>query len=391
MSNKVIVTADDYGVCDRIDNAILAAIDKKKLTAVSVMVTHDGWEKRLDRLIEKLKNHKFGIGLHLSITSGVPRANNPYSSLVSPGDEKRQFMVIKNYNFKQVLASDLRDEIRAQYKLLHDHLKNGYQNKAEADIPDAFKNIPVDHMTNHHGVVYFDTDLYRTYVDVAREKKLPIRSPMSWYRKFKGISELPDYEGTNITNPTMRRGVKIGMWRRLGQMSYGNFLKRMNSAEHVRVDYPDVLCEYIYGQCKPEKNKGKEVLDHVLDHFKDYVEGTDKNDGKLIDRSDVSFKAIKIANEKTRDESLRAAEPPLGYVNSRYDLKVRNREFSMELMFHLGINENIQDGFTEKDPPHGINGDYFEKRDGEWQMLREYDFKTEQADRKIQLITFQEL
>lgn len=375
MNNKVIVTADDYGVCDRIDNAILAAIDQKKLTSVSVMVTHEGWEIRLERLIAKLKDHNFGIGLHLSITSGYPRATNPNSSLMWPGDEKKRLRIVKIYNFKQVLAADLREEIKAQYDLLKAQLKD----------------IPVDHLTNHHGVVYFDNDLYLTYIDVARELKLPIRSPMSWYRKFKGISELPDYEGTNITNPTMRRGVVIGMYRRLNQVSYGNLLKRMDSAEKYKVDYPDVLCEYIYGQCKPGKNDGDKVLDHVLDHFKDPAFRADKNQGRLIDRSEVDYTAIKIANEKTHKESEESEQLELNYIPNRYELKMKTKEFSIELMFHLGLNENIQDGFTENDPPHGINGKYFEKRDEEWKMLENYKFEPEQEGRKINLISFKGL
>lgn len=377
MNNKVIITADDYGVCDRIDAAVDQAAIKGHLTSVSFVVTHEGWEKRLDRLKEvkqeaAANGHEIGIGLHFCITSGKPAADNPTSSLLHL-ENREFFREVKNYNFGQIEQIDMRDELEAQFRLL----KN------------ALADIEIDHLTNHHGLVYFDGVMFEEYVKAARRHAVPIRSPMSWYRKFKKFQDLPDFDKEPITNPTMRRGIKIGMWRKLGQMSYGNFLKRMNDAERELVNYPDVLCEYFYGQCHPKENHGSLVLDQVLHQFISQQKKEELNkDRKRRDRIQVDRNGIKLANEFTIKKSQKAKNPLLDDVADRYKQKNRTEEFTMELMFHLGMPDLPDGGFDSAKPPHGINTDYFNFRDGEYQALMDYNLLPKLAELHIEKVPF---
>ncbi|MBD3637783.1 MAG: ChbG/HpnK family deacetylase [Crocinitomicaceae bacterium] len=383
MNGKVIITADDYGVCDRIDKGIDDAILNKKITAVSFIVTHDGWQNRLTHLKSvidqvEVEGHKVGIGLHFCITSGKPQAQNPDSTLFDP-ENKTYFRRIYNYNFKAIDRYDLRQELDAQIT----ELKNAI----------GLENI--DHLTNHHGVVYFQQELFEEFAMAAARFNVPIRSPMSWYRKFKKFQELPDFDKDPIINPTMERGIKIGMWRKLSKMSYGNFLKRMNTAEVNGVKYPDVLCEYLYGQCHPLDNDGKKVLDHVLTQFITEKRRDAFNSGSLLDKVKIDRRGIKIANEFTVKKSRRSRNPVMTRVAEKYEEKIAREEFVIELMFHLAKAGLPDDGYDKDNPPHGIYEGYFNFRDGELQALLDYKWEQtleflELSD-EIRLSTFKEM
>ncbi|MEX1002424.1 MAG: ChbG/HpnK family deacetylase [Crocinitomicaceae bacterium] len=367
MGNKVILTADDYGICNRIDNGIIKAVKVGRITAVSAVVTHETSAERIRRLLalqkeEAQKGNHFGIGLHVSITSGTPlyKVRGKRSSLADPKKSQHLFRDADFYEFNEVESHHLREEISAQMDALAQII--GEEN--------------IDHITNHEGLVYFDKRFFNEYSLVAAAREVPMRSPMTWYRKFKKVGDVPDFDDNPIGNPIMRLGLSNGAWRKLAQMSYGNVLKRMNICEELGISYPDVLCEYIYGQCK-EIEQGEKVIDHALNKFH---LSDNRNNLELADR-------LTMTNAKKSDYHL---------LNERYQRQINRKEFVMELMFHLaddGDNVKELEGLENhgKEGPHGVNTEYYSIRDNELKVLTEMDLPLYADSNQIDYVPFKSI
>ena len=145
---SLILTADDYGACDFIDNGIIRALRDRKINTVTAFVTHPDSESRMASLIvlrEELKQqhgyYTFNIGLHFSLTSGTALTGRSSLTDNEAGDDNKfEFHEAKNYPFRKVKHEHLQYELTAQLNLLESWLGN----------------IPIDHVTNHHGVCYLD-------------------------------------------------------------------------------------------------------------------------------------------------------------------------------------------------------------------------------------------
>ena len=364
MENKVILTADDYGICNRIDNGIIKGVKAKRITAVSAVVTHETSVERIKRLLklqkeEADKGFHFGIGLHLSLTSGMPlyRVDGLPSSLADP-ENADYFRDANFYEFKDVESHHLREELSMQLEQLADII--GKEN--------------IDHITNHQGLVYFDKRFFNEYAQTAASWSVPMRSPMSWYRKFKQVGSLPDYDDNPVGNPIMRKGLLNGAWRKFAQMSYGNVLKRMNICEELNVAYPDVLCEYIYGQCE-DLADGKKVFDHVLSKYH-----PSDNRENLENADRITMKS--------------ARKGDYFQVNERYQSQINRKQFAMELMFHLGDSGTLVpelEGIADNEKPHGVNRDYYPTRDKELKCLTEFTWDQYADTNKIEYVPFKRI
>ncbi len=371
MNNQVIKTADDYGVCNLIDNGILKALRAKSLTTVSVIVTHPHYKERVEKLLVlqkelKDKGFEFGIGLHFCITSGQTANENPghNSTLLEVGNTFRTFNYYPFNKIKDVdVSRELNDQIIRLSKLI------GVEN--------------IDHIANHHNIVYYNKGMFEAYAAVAAEKKIPIRTPMSWFRKFHKIDDLPDYDEKFLSGAA-RRGAKLGMWRKFPQTSYGNIIKRMSFATHLNLKSTDVLCEYLYGACDKElfeefnEDVGIKVVDHSLKQFKT---------GKRTEN-------IKDAQNKTAEK---AGKKKFDKLERMYEEKAKSGGLSMELIFHLADSGELDpllvglDNFDDENDIHGINAGYFETRKRELTMIKAIDWSSFKTSLSLNYITFKEL
>lgn len=365
MKKKVIITADDYGVCNRIDNGIIQAVRKKIVTSVSVMVTHPHSRQRIEKLRElqvqmAAEGFDFGIGLHSSVTSGSPlhktRDNGYPSSLADPKNPD-YFRPEFSYPFSEIRPEDLEAELTKQFEFLASII--GKEN--------------IDHCTMHFGVAYFDKRLFPPYARVAGRFNVPVRSPMPWLKKFGGIAEIPDFD-ERLFNPTIRSGAP-GMWRRaFSIISYGNKIKRMNSCAIRDVDYPDVIFDMVYGQCAKEIDKGKAVIDSALRVF---------SQNRLIE--------IKEANKKTHDK---AKKIKMVHISERYKDYYAPKVFSFEFMFHLSKQSDpdpLLQNIPDTSQPHGVDTSYFPTREREFECLSNFDWTDYANQYDIEYIPFKKL
>lgn len=238
---SVILTADDYGACDFIDNGIIRALCDKKINTVTAFVTHPDSESRIESLLdlrEELKqqhgHYTFNIGLHFSLTSGTAITGKSTLTDNEAGDDNKfEFHEAKNYPFRKVKHEHLQYELTAQLELLESWLGA----------------IPIDHVTNHHGVCYLDFGFFEGYIKTISlykpekyKNQLPIRSPMSWLK-----SDMKIWKNGKILVPTIKQGINLGFWKKIGDVTNKKLRIRMEDAYRLEINYPDFLADTIYG------------------------------------------------------------------------------------------------------------------------------------------------
>lgn len=324
MKSKLILTADDFGACDFIDNGIRSAIEGGAINCVSAFVTHESSRDRIEKLLQwrKDKHLDFQVGLHFSITSGIPitRAEGM--------KEGSRFKELSEYDFSKVNLSDLESEIKAQYNYL-------------AHTLDKF-DMKVDHINNHHNVVYFFDYLFDVFSKSAAKLSVPVRSPIPWSKtnlnyKKKGISvALPvkkEAFGTgisifikNLINNNIKDKKVKNMLKSQKPVS---FYKKSYKLAHSNVLFPFCFCDTIYGQ--------------------------------------PSVKNIVFL------------------INELKEFNV-----PVEFMFHLGdTNQNLKN--INEIIPIGINEKYFSGRSLEAKVLQEINMRKVLNDSNIDLITYKDL
>ncbi len=162
MSKKLIITADDFGLVNHIDEAVIDMVEKRIVSCVSSFanINADRLKLQTNKLIEK--NPAIGVGVHLSITSHEPliATNLAFVEIVN---QKVVFKNLKKLIFRELIANkeDLKAELQAQIDNLREIL-----------APRL-----IDHISCHHNLFYLDETLFEIYLELAIDNNIPIRSP----------------------------------------------------------------------------------------------------------------------------------------------------------------------------------------------------------------------
>ncbi len=241
--SKYILTADDYGACDFIDNGIIKAIKAGKINSVACFAVPFGKEddlaQRITRLVELKKDFNFSIGLHFSLTAGRSNMASTFENGNSLTEydkyEDRHYMMnAYNYHFWKVQEQELEEELQSQIERLQACLG---------------ADIQIDSISNHHGIVYMSTRLFRPYAAVAQKNNIPLRSPRIWRKAglpFRNWDRWP-------YNPMIRQGLRL---RLLDQALDANDEDdRLRLADEFGITYPTCLVDEIYGQAYPANIK----------------------------------------------------------------------------------------------------------------------------------------
>lgn len=113
---RIIVTADDYGMCEAVDRAIDAGIKNGFITSTNVMLNMETLHHAAD-LRQRFPH--VSVGVHWNVTTGKP-VSDPKSipSLVTPEGSFwpiREFK--RRYSKGLISPADLETELEAQYAL----------------------------------------------------------------------------------------------------------------------------------------------------------------------------------------------------------------------------------------------------------------------------------
>ena len=111
---KVIINADDFGLCHGVNQGIILAHQKGILTSATLMANTPGFEEAVELSQE---NKKLGVGIHLNIVRGEPllAADKVKTLLNSEGlFFSSVFLLLRKLVSKKINLQDIEREFRAQ-------------------------------------------------------------------------------------------------------------------------------------------------------------------------------------------------------------------------------------------------------------------------------------
>lgn len=217
--HKLIITADDYGMCEDVNAAIEACVNSKVVLSTNVMTNMPCCEAAATL---KEKFPYLSVGLHYNLSAGVPlsSADKVRSLIDSEGrflsyNKIREACKSKSYNYSQIKI-----EMEAQYKRYLEICGE----------PDYW---------NTHQNVHVYPGLYDLFRDVSLG--FSIRKMRSHQRIFVPSSTGKSDKSLKwtLTNPFKK--VMLNKWqegsKKLGVNSPDGILVRMNDDDKLNIPY----------------------------------------------------------------------------------------------------------------------------------------------------------
>jgi predicted glycoside hydrolase/deacetylase ChbG (UPF0249 family) len=165
---KIILTADDFGVEDSINQGIVELVKKGLINSVEVLCNYgSNGTKSANSTLMLLEeavsaNKSIEIGVHCTLTSGSPLTTVPeMNSILNHRNQFKSYeKLVSNVPFQTI-----KNELIAQVNVLLRH----------AEIAPY-----VTHISCHHDALWFYPIYTQAYISVAREFKLAVRNPISY-------------------------------------------------------------------------------------------------------------------------------------------------------------------------------------------------------------------
>jgi predicted glycoside hydrolase/deacetylase ChbG (UPF0249 family) len=228
----VILTADDYGASENINEGVEFALSRGSITAVSALMNLPASHEDLRRLADRFP--AAGIGVHCNLSTGAPVLDpGRVPSLV---DAAGNFLPLDELlsRIRTVSLAELELELRAQIQALQR------------------LGIGVDHLSDHNGVISLYPPFFEVFARLARELEVPVRSPLSASAKYPRL--FPDAG-------TRKKGKKVA-WKvvgrdlcgALGMLPYTNSAsmeERVARLDGLGIAHPGILIDYLYGNPTP--------------------------------------------------------------------------------------------------------------------------------------------
>lgn len=166
---KMIITADDYGMCTIVDKAIDDCIEAGILTTTNVIVNMEDLEAART-LRERFPN--ISVGMHWNITAGKPIS--PIDSIPSLVDENGSFykvsVFLKRYKQGMIKADEIEKELIAQYDVFKSLCGNADYWNSHQNSSLSFETFSIFNRTALKLGINKTRSFQRTYV---KEKRLP--------------------------------------------------------------------------------------------------------------------------------------------------------------------------------------------------------------------------
>ncbi len=256
---NLIVTADDYGVFPSVNQGVKDAIRNNKVNSVACIPNYKDSVKNVKELIAEF-GAKADIGCHLTISSGEALTVQNHEAFCY-GNTFRPFSNL-NIDAIEEVPELLEKELKAQVQVF---LDNG---------------IPISNLSCHHTTLTTTAGLFKVYLKVANEFKLPIRSV--------NISPAAkDCTYRNILNLMLIRYVPM---RKLKEMrKFGKEINEFLNMYEAKILTPNLLESSHYG---PIPQAGfldiaapieiKQKHKNLRSFFKDFVADENKTSAELM-------------------------------------------------------------------------------------------------------------
>lgn len=145
---KLIINADDFGLCESVNNGIIKSHTEGVLTSTTLMVNMPGAQ----HAFELMKEHKdLGVGIHLVLSAGKPLTACKSLMLENGNFDK---------NYRNCIYGDPKEievELRAQ---MDKFLESGFK---------------PSHIDSHHNIHGYNPDVKRIAEALALEHGIPLR------------------------------------------------------------------------------------------------------------------------------------------------------------------------------------------------------------------------
>lgn len=187
MKNRVIITADDYGMGVEANKGILYCADKEIINSVSVCVNY---EKVVKSNFDPLLKRDITTGLHLNFSDGISLSNL---------DELKFRKRLKSPI--QLLSEEIGEEVFLEEIL--------YQVDRFGDIFGR----PPEYLDGHQYLSYLIPGAFSSMCKVANRYGVPIRNPQAFtnesnLEEFK--SRIFSRQGVNLPFESKKRSQKLG-------------------------------------------------------------------------------------------------------------------------------------------------------------------------------------
>jgi predicted glycoside hydrolase/deacetylase ChbG (UPF0249 family) len=237
----LIVTADDFGAADCVDEAFWIGTQQGLVNTISAMSNFAGAPEKIKALHER--DSSLAIGLHLNITTGRPLLDQArVPSLVS---ENGSFYPIAEImcQLPEIDLGELEQELRAQITAF---LQTG---------------VPMDHLSYQHHILALYSPFFDLVIELAMEYQVPLRNPMSISVADERFADA----GTRAVGTQLARKMAFRC-----PFAASRMMKYTEEEEVARncqkltdrgIDFPDHTIDYVYGD--PSGHNILFILNHL--------------------------------------------------------------------------------------------------------------------------------
>jgi predicted glycoside hydrolase/deacetylase ChbG (UPF0249 family) len=229
---ELIITADDYGVCEEVNEGIRMAARMGSISSISAFTNFRGSVEGLKTISEEFP--EIGIGVHLNLNTGRP-VSEP-GRIPGLVNEKGFFHGIRKFilHLPEISEDEIYTEIRAQI----DALEAG--------------GIRPDHISDHFGVLTFHPPFFDLRNRLAREYGIPVRSPVTASRKYPSLykNEGGIKLALSLAAKLMLRspGLAVQLMRQYGIRAMEN---KSAALDALGIPHPDLMIDSFYGTPTP--------------------------------------------------------------------------------------------------------------------------------------------
>lgn len=241
---KLIINADDFGLNENVNEAIMAAMDSKLCLDTTLLVNFENSENAAKLAIST--NRKENIGIHLNLTEGFPissRIRNESRFCNANG----LFLTKKDEHILQLTKSEkiaVREEITAQIHLCrkfgisishadsHNHIHE--EPGLFLLLLEVLKNekVPFLRLTNNLGKTAFSTYLYRSSYNTILSLK-----NLTGTDYFGSVRNLVDYANAIKENSIIELMIHPGK-------VIENQIYDVYSKENLSILLPEIIRDY---------------------------------------------------------------------------------------------------------------------------------------------------
>ena len=254
-TRSIIITADDFGVHPRIDDAIVVASKTDLITSVAAVANGPTYRnvtcaQRVK--IFELDNPHISVGLHFTITSGAPVSGQNTYLTNGDGFFKNVAHQLPRHNDNGIL----KDELERQIRVFEE------------------EGILIRHFSDHQGLLSRSGPGMEAMIEVVRGYNnrvgfnAPIRNP--YFISYFYDKRVPCMDRSKLSN-TASTGVLIRnvfIEDTLNKFRVGpeNAEKKLSQIHDAGIPTTDYFIETLYGKANGSNKRHRKVLECIIKH-----------------------------------------------------------------------------------------------------------------------------